>query len=813
MKYSYKWLQELSGTEASVAELVELLTMHAFEVEGVEKSGLESDKIVAGEVVSLKPHPNADKLRVAQVSIGSETLVIVCGAPNIAEGQKVAVALIGSILPGGFEIKQATLRGIESQGMICSQKELGVGDDHDGIWVLPKTSEVGSLVRDITGSDSLLDIKVLPDRAHDCLSHVGMAREIAALEGRVVDFDYEGLQTKDLPLATHCAVRIDAETKTKRYIGVYLNLGKLGASPAWLQARLKTFGMRSIHPVVDATNFVMLELGQPLHAFDWGMLLGKQSKDILVRSAEAGEEIVLLDEKTYALTAEDVVIADGEKILAVAGVMGGQHSAVTSETSEIFLESACFDPVKIRRTRTRLGLRTDASDRFEKGLSPDLAERALARAVEILEHLAVDAQATHIGKVEAYPQLQPQQELMIYPETINALLGVTVEASTMKDCLQSLGFGVTAQEEALGEDAPQKTSPQDDRWMVSVPAWRLDIDGAEDLAEEVGRLLGYSVIPSQSPQVWLQVPAANPSQALTRTIEQWLVARGLSEVCNYSFYSEQDAEACGLVREKHLALANPMNPDQALMRTTMAIGLLHNVRENLKHFDDIAIFENGRVYERDTDGTVTESKQMAGAIVLHSGESAFFAAKDILDQLLLSRGIRTQWQAIETPGVLWHPTQTATVFAVLPEKQIELGTIGMVHPKVLERMNIKQKHVALWECSLEAIVEALPKTYRAQPLRKFPTSVRDIAVFVPRTVTVARIEAEARAVGGELLLAVEAFDRYEERDEHKYIIRTSLAFHLIFGADDRTLNTDEVEVATATILQSLQEKLHLKPRR
>jgi len=793
MKYSYKWLQELSGTERSVGELVELLTMHAFEVEEATIVGLETDRVVVGEVMQLEPHPNADKLRVAQVNIGTETLTIVCGAPNIAEGQKVAVALVGAILPGDFEIKKAKIRDIESSGMICSQKELGIGEDHDGIWVLPATTEVGILVRDIVGSDSLLDIKVLPDRAHDCLSHVGMAREIAALEGRVMDFDYDGLQVSALALATHFTVRVDETTKTKRYIGAYLRLGKLGSSPAWLQSRLKTFGMRSIHPIVDVTNFVMLELGQPLHAFDWDTLLGKKEKNITVRAAMVDEKVDLLDEKTYILHEEDVVIVDGEKVLAVAGVMGGKNSAVTSETTEILLESACFDPIKIRRTRTRLNMRTDASDRFEKGLSPDLAERALARAIEILQHLATDKSRTEIEKVEVLSQPIDRQELVVLPEKIDQILGVMVERSRMKECLQSLGFTVTEQEHA---------------WLVGVPVWRLDIDGVADLAEEVGRVLGYHLIPTQTPVVALQSPSIDITQRRIRILEQQLVAYGLSEVYNYSFYSEQSARAFGLDISKHLALANPMNPDQALMRTTLLVGLLHNVYENLKNFDSFMLFEKGHVYERDATGAVIESKHIAGAII-----GDFFAAKDIVENMLVSQGIRTEWQAIEGVSAVWHPTQTAVVSGWFDGRKTKLGTVGVIHPTLLRKMGIKQKNIAAWECSLEVIAQVTPETRSVESIRKFPTSTRDIAVFVPSSVTVAQIIAEARIVGGDILLDVEVFDRYEEKDEAGKIARTSLAFHLTFGASDRTLSTEEVEKQTEIILQTLQEKLQLEPRR
>lgn len=789
MKYSYKWLKELSGTDKSPEELAAMITMRAFEVESVEPVGFANDRVVVGEVRTLGKHPDADKLRVAEVDVCDETLTIVCGAPNVAEGQRVAVALEGAVLPGDFVIGKRSVRGVESRGMICSQKELGTGEDGEGIWVLPGTAKTGMLVEEfLGGADVLLDIKVLPDRAHDCLSHVGMAREIAALEGRELDFDFGGLSLDFETLPEGFSVAIECE-KSERYIGARIRSAKVGPSPHWLETRLRTLGIRPINAVVDATNYVMLELGQPLHAFDWDKIAGEREKGITVRMAEAGERITLLDGKEHILADTDIVIADTEKPLALAGIMGGSDSGVTEATTELFIEAAHFDPVAIRRTRERLGLRTDASDRFEKGLSPALTEKAMARVLEILQHII--SPEAHVA--QAVVGASSAQEIDCSVAGIESLLGVGLDEEEAKQALRLLGFEVRADERG---------------WKVDVPAWRLDIDGAADIAEEIGRLVGYDQIVPAVPYVGLAAPAYSDDRALYRALLDTLVGQGFSETYNYSFYSERDAERARLGRDGHLELANPMSPDQALLRTSLLPRLLSNVCENAKHADRCMLTEFGRTYHRLPDSGVEEARHIGGVLTAVSGEQAFFELKGRVDSALRSLGLVTDWTVAEQPQAVWHPTRTAEVFCGTGETRVSVGTVGMIHPGVRQAFGIR-KPVAGFEWRLADIVRALPRERRYAPIRRFPTVSRDTAFFVPDGVTARDIVTAMRQAGGELLVTVEIFDRY--RDDATG--RTSLAFHLELAAPDRTLPGDEADQTLAEVIAAAERDLGLELRR
>jgi phenylalanyl-tRNA synthetase beta chain len=816
MKYSYQWLKELSGTTKSPEELAEFLTMRAFEVEGVEKVGFDLDNVVIGEVLELEKHANADKLRVAKVNVGSETLQIVCGAPNVAVGQRVPVALVGATLPGNFEIQKREVRGVESNGMICSQKELGLGEDHEGIWVLAEDAPAGDPLKDfLNDADALLDIKVLPDRAHDALNHVGMAREIAALEGGParnapatedrgaggeLDYDYDGLELEE-PVAQDLAAEISVGDKSKRYIGALMKNVVVKDSPAWLQNRLKKLGLRPINNIVDVTNYVMLELGQPLHAFDWNAIAKEDGRGrVSVRFAKPGEKIVLLDEKEYELGGQDLVIADAEKALALAGIMGGAHSGVKAETTDILFEAASFDPVSIRRTRTRLGLRTDASDRFEKGLDPNLAEKAMVRALELVRHVAGGESA---GATDVYPHPVKSLELALDPEKVESLLGIPIEAKAIKTLLERIGCRV---------------EKADGHLQVTVPTWRLDIQSPEDLIEEIGKGVGYDAVPAVAPLVPLQGVGLDRRRILERGLKDAMAVSGFTETYNYSFYGEGDAEAARLESAGHLKLANPMNADQALMRTTLAVGLLKNVRENLKHVSSLDMFELGRLYFPTEDGKVKEEKRLAGVLARdgkdENGEN-FFLLKGLLQRILEGLGMSAEFDTANEPGSFWHPTRTADILCH-PELvsgprsnkgNVLIGRIGEIHPFVTERFRIK-KRVAYFELDLEALLQALPKEKTFVPMRKYPEVLRDISLYVPNNVRVKDIVDGVKAAGGESVLETELFDQYF--DEAKGM--KSLAFHIHFGADDRTLSGEEADALLQKISDSLEQNLGAERR-
>lgn len=799
MKYSYAWLCELSGTKKSPQELADFLTMRAFEVESVESVGFDIDNVVIGQVVELEKHPNADRLRVAQINIGKETLTIVCGAPNIAVGQKVPVARVGTILPGDFEIKQSEIRGVASSGMVCSQNELGLGENHDGIMVLPDAAKIGELLRDfLKDSDSLLDIKVLPDRAHDCVSHVGMAREIAALEGSELDYDYEGLVLPEAEGSDGVSVSIDAKDQSKRYIGALIRNVEVKSSPAWLKNRLRKFGIRSINNVVDVTNYVMLELGQPTHAFDWDLISDEKSEGVIhVRNANKGEMIKLLDEHEYQLEAQDIVIADAQnEPIALAGIMGGLLSGVTDETRAIFLESAHFDAISIRKTRSRLGLRTDASDRFEKDIDASMAERAMSRALEFITHVTGGTVEYVVDTAKEYGHEEAPKVIPVSLEAVSKLLGIEVGLEAIVEPLKKLGFGV--------EVDRSKTLLH-----ITVPAWRLDIASAEDVVEDIGKVLGYASIPSIAPVVPVQGAQLDRDRSLERELKSAAAAEGFTESLNYSFYSKKDAENSYIGTTDHLELANPMNPDQQLVRASLLPNLLKNVRDNARLQKSVQIFESGKVHYSSEFQSVHESNMFSGIMMTASDDKRepLFLLKGCLENILSSLHMESFSNTMDNAGSYWHPTRTGDIFGRKDGKSYLIGRIGEIHPFVLEAFHIK-KRVAYFELDYSLLQEALPEGKQFVPIRRFPEVVRDISLFVPSTVRVKDILDIVLNTKNTLVLNAELFDQYFDKEKNM----KSLAFHISFGAADRTLESAEADTLLEAIVEELEKELHVEQR-
>jgi len=515
MKYSYNWLKEISGTKRDFQKVVEDLTMKSFEVENLEKIGGNLEGVVVGEILEIKRHPNADKLQLAKVDIGKERLEVVCGAPNIKIGQKVPVALLGTRLPNGMVMKEVEIRGVKSCGMLCAEDELGLGINHNGILILNKQSKIGaSFSKEMNLEDYTFEIKVLPDRAHDAQSYVGVAREIAVLENRKIDYDFEGL---NLPNKKTGKVSVEIENKKlcPRYIGAVIENIEIKESPLWMKTRLLASGIRPINNVVDATNYIMLELGQPLHAFDLEKISNGKAK-IVVRTAKKGEKITLLDESIEELTENDLVIANEKEALAVAGIMGGQHSGIDEKTKTIVLESANFNVTSIRKTRTRLNIKTDASDRFEKDIDPNLAEKAMVRLIEIIEHIAG-------GKLEGicdvYPQKVSAWKIKLDPEYADRLLGEKIAFQKVVEILQLLGMEISKKGKII---------------EAKIPTFRIDLKTQEDLIEEIGRVYGYEKIKPEAPIVPISPAPVNEKIFFTRILKNIIAAQGFSELYNYT---------------------------------------------------------------------------------------------------------------------------------------------------------------------------------------------------------------------------------------------------------------------------------------
>ena len=793
MKYSIGWLNELAGTKLAPKEMAELFTRHSFEVEEVVETQNLGDLFVVGNVMEVSQHPNADRLKVTRTDVGEDhggVLTIVCGSPNVSVGQTVAVSLPGAVLPDGTKIKKSLIRGIESNGMICGEDELGLSQCTHDIYVFDKRLEPGLLVRDVLPKqDAMIDLSILSARGHDALSHRGIAREIRAMTGAIEN-------RKDIienrgyaKLQGDVTVTIEAKEKCSRYIGARLTNIKNGESPEWMQERLKICGMRPVSAVVDITNYVMLETGQPLHAFDFAEIKSEMSNvkcqmsNVFVRSAREGEEMVLLDESTITLTQEDIVIANEKGILALAGVMGGKDSGTSEETTEIFLESACFDAMNIRKTRVRHKLSTESSYRFERDIDPNMAEMGASRAVELLQELCG---AEIVSVIDVYPEPSRPWTIELDTRYIAKLLGITIPEDKIISILESLGMKVVNSEQGTvnrenGDlESPCHLSPVTRHLSIIVPTFRRDLHAQEDLIEEIGRLYGYDHIAPQAPSVSLASPALPEQRVFERRLKDALVLAGSCEVLSYSFYRRETATIFGLPEEKHFSLQNPMNPDQQLFQSNLVPNTLEKVRENLRHFDTVALFEVGKAYEKGEGGAVLEKKYL---VVFESGEDAFFRLKGRIEAVCESLHIENiVFRVAQNLPAYFHTTRTADVVA----RGKLIGRLGEISPFIAKEVKLK-KRVAFFEAEVGELCSVVSKNIRYTLLPKYPFVWRDMSLSVPKDVLVGDVTRALQKAIGKSLREAEIFDVYDKDGER------SIAYHLAFGDDDRTLTKEEVE--------------------
>lgn len=795
MKFSYNWLQELTDTKLSPEKLRELITLHAFEVEGLEEVGNNFDGVVVGKILEISKHPNADKLQLTKVDVGDEILDVVCGAKNITKGDMVPVATVGTKLPAspaggpnGLEIREAEIRGEKSRGMLCAKDELGLGEDHGGIFLLEKDARIGTpLAQYLKLKDSILDIDVLPNRAHDCLSYVGMAREIVALEKGKFDYDFDGLRMPKKK-SKRIIVTIADGDLCSRYMAVVMENVKVAESPFWMQTKLLASGIRPINNIVDATNYVMLELGQPLHAFDAGEIGGGK---IVVRRAKKGEKIIMLDGSEKILSEENLVIADSQKVMAVAGVMGGEHSGIGANTTSVVLESANFKATSIRRTRTKLGLKTDASDRFEKEIDPNLAEKAMIRLVEVIEHIA---EGRMEGVVDIYPKAVKPWKIKLDLAYVDSLLGEKIPAKVSAQILTALGLIV---------------SGKGGKVVVEVPTYRIDLKTQEDLIEEIGRTFGYENIKVVPLVGELKAPVINKERFFERVAKDILAGLGLDEVYNYSFYGEKEITRCGLGEIKHLELENPMNPDQQFMRVSLVPGILKNVNDNLRNYKSFSIYESGRTYRPKGGKLPEEKKAIVMAFVLDQDKNSetFFAAKQLVSEFCEKLGMK---KIVFSPdglergdAALWHPSRSA---AIMAEGKRKIGNMGEVNPVILAKMKIG-KRVVIVEFLLQDLLDNSAKVKEFSPLRKYPTVIRDISMMAGKGVVVEKIIKTIKDEGQELLVDIELFDIFQKEEKN------SFAFHIELGSREKTLESAEVDALMEKIISSLEKNLAIGIRK
>ncbi|AGN70531.1 phenylalanine--tRNA ligase subunit beta [Paenibacillus caseinilyticus] len=804
MKVSYQWLSQYVDVSGFTAgELAEKLTRSGIEVDIVENRNKGVTEVYAGYVKSREKHPDADKLSVCIVDVGKgEDLQIVCGAKNVAAGQKVPVAVVGAKLPDGLAIKRAKLRGVESQGMICSAKELGLNDKllpkeiQEGILVLPEDTEIGASILDVLAiNDEVMDLDLTPNRS-DALSMLGAAYEIGAILGREVKLPQaEQGGTGAVQAAERISVEITAKEQCTHYAAALIEGVKVGVSPLWIQNRLMAAGIRPINNIVDVTNYVMLEYGQPLHAFDADKL---ENGHIDVRLAKAGEKLVTLDEVERTLEPHMLLITDGVKPVAIAGVMGGANSEVTDGTVRILLESAKFDGGTVRKTSRQLGLRSEASLRFEKEVNPEAVLPALHRAASLIAELSGGTVAS--GVVEARTAEHKPVAIELTVGRINGYLGTSLTVEEVKEIFARLNFSVEPLEA--------------DRLLVHVPSRRGDITRAVDLIEEVARLHGYDNIPTTLMHGVTTPGALTKEQSIRRLTRTLLTGSGLHEAITYSFtHPDQIAAYPGAYGEAQpVKLAMPMSEDRSVLRTSLIPHLLDvAVYNRNRNQDDVAVFEMGRVFvsnEAELRSLPQEKLLLAALLTgkrseLHwtgkPGVVDFYDLKGVLEGLLSYLGIDAKYVPAQPKG--FHPGRTAEIAVERDGIRKVVGVIGQLHPELQQQKDLSDTYVL--EVELETLAELVDDSFTYKPLPRFPAISRDTAVVVDRTVAVGDLVAKAQETAGGLLESIQVFDIYigERLGENK----KSVAISLVYRTPERTLTDEEVSELHGRVVASLEE--------
>jgi len=791
MKVSEQWLREWVNPQIDADELVEQLTMAGLEVDGIEPVAGDFRGVVVAEIQQAEQHPDADKLRVCQVSNGSEVFQVVCGAPNARAGIKVALAEVGAVLPGNFKIKKAKLRGVESYGMLCGADEIGLGEKSEGIMELPADAPIGADIRCyLKLDDNIIDIDLTPNRG-DCLSLAGLAREVGVLNKA----DVNPVVINEVP-ATHNDVHevvVEADADCPRYVGRAINnINATAVTPLWMVERLRRSGIRSIDPVVDVTNYVLLELGQPMHAFDKDKLQGA----VQVRMASEGEKLFLLDEQEINLTTGTLVIADDSGPLAMAGVMGGAATGVSAETKNIFLESAFFKPITIAGKARSYGLHTDSSHRFERGVDFTLQRHAVERATELLLEIS-GGEAGPVVEVVSEDKLPQWSVVNLREERVKKLLALDIGAAEIVDILKRLGLGV--EEVASGE------------WSVSVPSYRFDIAIEADLVEELARIYGYNRLPVCAPTATLTPKPANEAKVSIKNLRRVLLARGYNEAITYSFVDPK-MQAYFDTSDQAIALANPISADMSVMRTSLLPGLAQALQYNQNRQQQrVRLFESGLTFTRGESG-IEQVARIGGVIAggrasenwLEQHESVdFYDVKGDVETLLAMGGSAQEFTFSSKEYQALHPGQSA---AILRNGE-EIGYVGALHPTIEKALGLNGP-VYLFEIALAGIEQGSIASFTE--LSKFPEVRRDLAILVSSSTELSAIVDVMKASAGEWLTGVRLFDLYEGKGiepGHK-----SLALGLTWQHSLRTLTDEEISGFIDCVINNLEQQFSARLR-
>lgn len=789
MKVSLSWLKEYVSIELEPKALADALTMAGLEVEGVWDRYDYLDNIRVCRVLDVQPHPNADKLTCCTVDAGDGSVSVICGAPNVRKDMRAALALPGATLPGGMEIRKSKIRGETSEGMLCSAAELALGEDGSGIMDLSEDAAVGaSLAKALNLSDMVFEIGLTPNRP-DCTSIIGIAREVAAIQHTSLSLPDIPLEKSDGPISDMTSVTIDAPDLCPRYAARVIENITIGESPAWLKDRLLSVGLRSINNIVDVTNFIMLETGQPLHAFDFNFL---EEGRIVVRCAEGGEPFTTLDGKGRTLSEEMLLICDGKKPVAIAGVMGGENSEIQDSTRTVLIESAYFNPASVRKTAKQLGLSTDASYRFERGIDPHGTINSLLRAAQLMVEVAGGNSVG--GIIDVHPKPSPIRTIPLTVGGTNRLLGTDLSRETIIDLLGSIDI-------ACGSDVDPKNS---DAMVFTVPSYRVDLERPEDLMEEVARRFGYENISTTLPVV---APTdrsrrkATP-RSLRELCREKMIGFGFFEAVNYSFISRENTEKLLLSendpRQRTLAVLNPLSEEQAVMRTSLLPGLLETTARNLsKQIKTLRLFETGKVFFDQGGGQLPEEREMlagvwtgsraADAWSSQSTPCDFYDIKGVVAALLIGLDIKevsyTRKGAADGPYL--RPGHGAGIFI----DGAPVGLMGEIHSKVMSVYGLKQP-VFVFELILDRIIGLLPDRKRVSSVSKFPSVSRDVTLIVEKTLESQRILDQVKQTEAQLVERVHLFDVFEGGAVPEG--KKSVSFRIVYRSSEKTLEDDAV---------------------
>lgn len=818
MKISLKWLNEFVNIEDFIQKpeaLAEILTRAGLEVEEIKNLAKDFENVVVGLILEKAQHPQADRLSLCQVTTGEGVVhQIVCGAQNHKANDRVVVALPGALLPGNFAIKKAVVRGVESGGMLCSLKELGLASESEGILILPESAPLGQAFANYQGLDDVtFELKVTANRA-DCLSHYGLAREVACLLGRELKQMQPALATAQGRTADFLQVNVEASDLCPRYTGRSLRKLKVGPSPDWLKKRLELIGLNSINNVVDVTNYVMMELGQPLHAFDAEKIFERK---LIIGRSRPGEKFLTLTDQELVLTGEELMIQDSKGGLCIGGVIGGKNSGVSESTTEVFLESAYFNPLTVRRTMRGFGVSTDSGYRFSRGVDPENALLALNRATELI--LKVAGGEASLEPVDHYPTPQKKQAVEIDLQTISDRLGYSAEAQKFETFMKRIGCRI---EIKSGESLP--------RWSLTPPSFRFDLEQAMDFVEEYARLDGYERIPESLPNLHM-MPTAHDSNYTYQTLTSALMrGQGFSEALNSVFagaksqaqflQSTEVVSLSGLKTSLHPAkVLNPLNEEQDALRQSLSAGLFHNVKTNFHLGNSVGrLFEIGKVFGFDPGQNSFSEQWRLGFVAWgqtlglwqkEASHHPLFEIKTAIESYLRNLGISScKWQSVSNKGevpAFIHRGQIA--FLMVEGKRI--GFLGSLHPELLEEAKVRAD-VGMAELDLEAIFQKLPRPKKIASPSRYPAMERDLALIMPKAMKAQQVLDVMKKAGGNFLIRTSVFDVFEGGNLEAG--QKSVAFRLTFQDKKDTLREEVVSQSIESILKELKAQLQVGVR-